>query len=110
MSRAKVSEGEALTFTAPVGGTISGRGYLIGDIFVIATTAVAAGQPFTCTPVGEHRHAKTAAQAVAEGAALYWDNTNFLVTTTVASNKKIGHASAAALAADTIVRVRLQPL
>lgn len=110
MSRTKVAEGDALTFIAPAGGVISGNAYLIGDIVVVATTTVAATLPFAGVCVGAHRLPKTAAQAVTQGQALYWDNVGFLVTTTVGANKKLGHAAAPALAVDTTVVVRLQPI
>lgn len=103
-------DGDRIPLTAPAGNVVAGRGYLIGDLFVVATTSAAAGQTFTAQAEGVIEHAKTAAQAVTEGAALYWDNTNFLVTTTVGSNKKIGHAAAAAAGAAATVLVRLQPL
>ncbi|UNJ22046.1 recombinase [Microcystis phage vB_MweS-yong2] len=105
-----VRDSDRIPLTAPVGGVLAGRGYLIGDLFVVAVASAAAGATFTAQVEGVIEHAKTAAQAVAEGAALYWDNSGFLVTTTVGSNKKIGHAAAAALAADATVRVRLQPV
>jgi predicted RecA/RadA family phage recombinase len=105
-----IRDAERIPLTAPAGGVIAGRGYMIGDLFVVACVSAAVGQRFTAQCNGVVFHAKTAAQAVTEGAAAYWDNTNFVVTTTVASNKKIGHFAAAAAGADAGAEVRLQPL
>ena len=103
-----IRDGDRIPLTAPAGGVVAGRGYLIGDLFVVAVATAAAGVTFTAQAEGVIDHAKTSGQALAEGAAIYWDNVGFQLTTTVASNKKIGHAAAAALAGDATGRVRLQ--
>ncbi len=105
-----VRDGDRIPLIAPAGGVVAGRGYLIGDLFVIALTTAAAGVTFTAQIEGVIEHAKTGGQALAQGAAIYWDNVGFQLTTTVASNKKIGHAAAAALAGDATGLVRLQAL
>ncbi len=101
-------DGDRIPLTAPTGGVVAGRGYLIGDLFVVAVATAAAGVTFTAQTEGVIEHAKTAGQALTEGAAVYWDNTNFVLTTTVGSNKKIGHAQAAAASGDATGRVRLR--
>jgi predicted RecA/RadA family phage recombinase len=103
-----VRDGDRIPLTAPAGGVVKDRGYLIGDLFVVAVASAAAGETFTAQITGVIEHAKTSAQAWTEGAALYWDNSGFLVTTTVGSNKKIGHAAAAAANPSATGRVRLQ--
>jgi predicted RecA/RadA family phage recombinase len=102
-----VQSGGTLTLTAPTGGVVGGQGYLIGAVFVVAVASAAEGKPFAGKTIGVFEMAKTAAQAVTEGALIYWDNTNRLVTTTSSGNTKIGAASQAALAADAAALVRL---
>jgi predicted RecA/RadA family phage recombinase len=52
-----------------------------------------------------------AAVSIGEGVALYWDNTNFNVTTTVGSNTKVGTAAAVGTVASGVatIAVRLSP-
>ncbi|MEG3167514.1 DUF2190 family protein [Sphingomonas sp. LB3N6] len=91
--------------TAPV-AVASGGGALIGAIFGVAKVNIAQGQrgPFCLT--GKFEFPKDA-NAIAEGARVYWDNTNKVVTATAAGNTLIGVATLAALAATTTVHVRL---
>lgn len=106
-----LQEGDVLPFTAPVGGVVSGGGYLIGSVFVVAVRDAAAGAEFGGFTEGAFSLPKVAAQAQAEGAALYWDNTAKNVTTVSAGNTKIGFAyGGGALAADATVKVMLPGL
>jgi len=91
--------------TAPV-AVASGGGALVGAIFGVAKTNIAQGQrgPFCLT--GKFELPKDA-NAIAEGARVYWDNTNKVVTATAGANTLIGVATLAALAATTTVHVRL---
>ena len=91
--------------TAPV-AVASGGGALIGAIFGVAKTNIAQGQrgPFCLT--GKFEFPKDA-NAITEGARVYWDNTNKVVTATAGGNALIGVATLAALAATTTVHVRL---
>jgi predicted RecA/RadA family phage recombinase len=91
--------------TAPV-ALASGGGALVGAIFGVAKTNIAQGQrgPFCLT--GKFEMPKDA-NAIAEGARVYWDNTNKVVTATANGNTLIGVATLAALAATSTVHVRL---
>ena len=91
--------------TAPV-AVASGGGALIGAIFGVAKTNIAQGQrgPFCLT--GKFEMPKDA-NAIAEGARVYWDNTNKVITATANGNTLVGVATLAALAATTTVHVRL---
>ena len=84
----------------------SGGGALIGAIFGVAKVNIAAGQrgPFCLT--GKFELPKDA-NAIAEGARVYWDNTAKVVTATAAGNTLIGVCTLAALAATTTAHVRL---
>jgi len=50
---------------------------------------------------------KVAATAIAAGATLYWDNAAGNYTTVAVGNTKAGYATEAALAADTVVQMKL---
>jgi predicted RecA/RadA family phage recombinase len=104
-----VQEGRVIALTSPAGGTVAGRGYLIGALFGIALSTSAAGQRTEFLVEGVVTHAKNATQAMAEGVALYWDNTAFQLTTTVGTNKLVGYCVTLGgqLAADTTVNVAL---
>lgn len=102
-----VQPGSTVTLTAPAGGVVGGNAYLIGGLFVVAVFTAADGKPFAGKTIGVFDLPKTAGQAVSEAAALYWDNTNKVLTTTVGSNTKVGAAIQAALAADATVLIRL---
>jgi predicted RecA/RadA family phage recombinase len=106
-----VQKGDRVTLTAPAGGVVSGTGYLIGNLFVVATASAAAGIAFSAQTGGVVTLPKNATQAMAEGAAVYWDDVAKNVTTTVGSNKKLGQAVSlgGVLAAATAVDVYLAP-
>lgn len=94
--------------TAPV-AVASGGGALIGAIFGVAKVNIAQGQrgPFCLT--GKFEFPKDA-NAIAEGARVYWDNTAKVMTATANGNTLVGVATLAALAATTTVHVRLNAL
>lgn len=95
--------------TAPVGGVVAGLAYLIGNLFVVAIGSAAAGLQFEGQCEGVVNLPKNATQAMAEGAAVFWDDAAKNVTTTVATNRKIGHVVTIGgkIAADTTVDIRL---
>ncbi len=84
-----VQTGASLQTTAPAGGVVSGNGYLIGSRFGVAQVSAAAGAIFEHANEGVFSLPK-AAQAMAEGVKLYWDDTAKVVTTTATSNTLIG--------------------
>jgi predicted RecA/RadA family phage recombinase len=102
-----VSEGEVIQLTAPTGGVVSGRGYLIGQLFCIAVATVAQGLPFAARVGGVVDHAKLSAQAWTEGQRVYWDNTNFWFTTVNTGNVPVGTAVAVAANPSATGRVLL---
>lgn len=84
----------------------SGGGFLVGSIFAVASTDAASGATVDGVTMGVFDLPK-AAGAVTQGAKLYWDNTNFVVTTTSAGNTQIGVATQAAASGDATARVKL---
>ncbi|KQR81177.1 DUF2190 family protein [Sphingomonas sp. Leaf343] len=106
MARNYVQPGQTLTVTAPrtVG---SGAGLLIGAIFGVALADAASGTPVEIRRVEVWDLTKTTGEAWTAGQKLYWDNTNFRVTSTAGSNTLIGAATQAQASADTVGRVLL---
>ena len=99
--------GNVLTLTAPSGGVVSGLGYKIGQLFVVAKTTVAETLPFEGQVVGVIKLVKDAGTAWTVGQLLYWDDTDSNVTTVVAGNLLIGSASAVAASDAVVGDVRL---
>lgn len=109
----EVSPGLKLDFALPVATNV-GQGVLVGDVFgyLVAAPdgkpACAIGERGTLGLTGLWADAdKTAGEAWTEGQALYWNNATRALTTTVGSNKKVGNARYAALAADVVGWIRL---
>jgi predicted RecA/RadA family phage recombinase len=98
---------ESVEFTAPTGGVVSGSGYLIGSLFVVATHNADQTLPFTGLVTGIVTLPKTEAQAWTEGAKIYWDATPGEATTTSSGNVLIGVAAAGAANPSTTGMVRL---
>lgn len=101
----KINSGERLTLTAPAGGVVSGGGYQIGQLFVVAVADAAQGDPFVGEIYGTYSLPKTSAQAWTEGQLIYWDGTE--CTTTSLNNLLIGCAAAAAANPSATGEVRL---
>lgn len=102
-----IQPGECVTFTAPAGGVVSGQGYQIGQTFVVACATVAEGLPFVGCAEGIVELPKTAAQAWAEGALIYWDAAGHECTTVAAGKLLIGSAAAVAANPSALGQVRL---
>lgn len=88
--------GDTITVTAPY-DVDSGGGVLVGDIFGVAAFAAKSGETVEIKTTGVFEIAKTSAQAWSSvGTAIYWDNSNKVVTSTASTNKLIGVNLAAA--------------
>jgi predicted RecA/RadA family phage recombinase len=101
-----VAEGKTLTLTAPYALT-SGQGVLVGSIFGVATGDAAISTEVEAITEGVFTLTKATGAAWTVGALIYWDNAARNCTTTVATNKLIGTAIAAAASGDTVGNVRL---
>ena len=105
MAKNFVQEGKALNYTA--GSDInSGDFVLIDTIGGIAKTAIANGKVGAVHVTGIFNVAK-ATGAITQGAKLYWDNTNKVLTTTASGNTIVGVAAAAAASGDATVAILL---
>ena len=97
--------GDTVTLTAPAGGVVSGLGYKIGQIFVVATATVAVGLPFEGKTAGVYEIVKDSGTAWVEGELLYWDDSAKNVVDasgSVAGKLLIGAATKAA-ASDAVI-------
>lgn len=101
-----IQEGDSLTHTATAAGT-SGSGLLVGKLFGVLMADVKVNEEVELKLVGVVELPKVEAQAWAFGAAIYWDDTNKLCTTTATGNTKIGHVAADAANPTTLGTVRL---
>lgn len=99
---------DTVTLNAPYAVT-SGQGLLVGNLFGAASADAAINMPVETQLVGSLDFPKETGTGMsfAQGALVYWDNTNRRMTTTSAGNKRVGAATVAATTSDTIVRVRL---
>jgi predicted RecA/RadA family phage recombinase len=104
-----VQDGETLTVPAPSGGAVSGQPYLIGAMFGIAATSAPQTEEFELVTEGVYDVTKAASQAWTVGAAVFWDNTNRVFTTTASGNTRVGVAvlPVGSGAGETAGRVRL---
>lgn len=103
-----IKPGKTVTYTAPAGGVISGNGYVIGSLLVIATNTIAAGLPFEGATLGIFILPKAAGTAWTEGQLLYWDTANNnLVTAPSATARRVGCAAVVAAAGDVLGQCRL---
>lgn len=100
-----IQEGEIVTLTAPY-DVASGGGALVGALFGVAVTTVANGSEGEFSIEGAYSLPK-ASGALAQGAKVYWDNTNKVVTGTASGNTLIGCALKAAASGDASAVVLL---
>jgi predicted RecA/RadA family phage recombinase len=101
-----VNSGDSVEVAAPY-DVLSGAGCLVGTLFGIAFTDALSGALVTLKTKGVYDHAKNSAEAWTVGAAVYWDNSAKVFTTTTTSNTKCGVAVAVAANPSAVGRVRL---
>lgn len=103
-----IQPGEALDFTAPAGGVVSGTPVLISSLVVVPQVTAAAGAKFAGVTEGVCDLPKAAGAAWVEGQVLYFDSaTSSFATVPSATARRAGAAVLAALAADVVGRVKL---
>lgn len=88
-----IQPGDVLTFTAPIGGVVSGTPVLIENLLVIPTGDAEAGDPFEGATRGVFLVPKVGSQAWTTGEVVYWDDDNTRFTT-VANDARAGVAAA----------------
>jgi len=101
-----VQPGEVIDYTA--GANIaSGQVVLMGARIGVALKAIANGETGPMQVTGVFNIAKLSTDNMAQGALLYWDNTNSRLTTTASGNTLAGFAAAAAAASTTSVNIKI---
>lgn len=101
-----VQPGEVIDYTA--GANIaSGQVVLMGARIGVALKAIANGETGPMQVTGVFNIAKLSTDNMAQGALLYWDNTNSRLTTTASGNTMAGFAAAAAAATTTSVNIKI---
>lgn len=113
MAKNKIADGATFTLPAPAGGCVAGRIYIFGDLFGVAKSNAAVGQPcvFERHGVWEFPKAVHATdQAWTNGGKLYWDATNNVLTVTAAGNTLVANAAAAVPSTAAVGRAVLRPV
>lgn len=101
-----VQPGEVIDYTA--GANIaSGQVVLMGARIGVALKAIANGETGPMQVTGVFNIAKLSTDNMAQGALLYWDNTNSRLTTTASGNTLAGFVAAAAAASTTSVNIKI---
>lgn len=101
-----VQPGEVIDYTAGANKT-SGQPVLIGVRLGVCLADIANGATGPVAVSGVYTVTKLSTDVVAQGAALYWDNTNSRLTTTASGNTLAGYAFAAAGNGATSVNIKL---
>jgi len=101
-----IQEGDVVTLTAPY-AVSSGGGALVGTVFGVAVTDIANGVVGQFQREGVFDITALTTDVIAQGAKVYWDNTNKRVTGTASTNALIGAALVAKANGDTTCRVLL---
>lgn len=107
MTSRYVQAGKVLDFPNPGAAIASGDGVLVGTKVGIALANIAPSATGSVQICGVFSMPKLAADNMAIGALVYWDNTNKRLTTTSAGNMLAGVAAAAAPASTPVVSVLL---
>lgn len=98
--------GEVADYTA--GANIaSGDVVVMGVRVGVALAAIANGKTGSVQVSGVFRLAKLSTDNIAQGALVYWDNTNKRITSTSSGNTLAGYAFNAAGASTTAIDVKL---
>lgn len=104
-----VQPGEVIDYTASA-NIASGQVVLMGARIGVALKAIANGETGPMQVTGVFNIAKLSTDNMAQGALLYWDNTNSRLTTTASAtsgNTLAGFAAAAAAASTTSVNIKI---
>jgi predicted RecA/RadA family phage recombinase len=96
--------GQVLTLTAPDGGVVSGTGYQIGSLVVVAVKSVAAGSPFPALVKGVVDVTKVGDEVWGENEKIYFDESEgkFTEDSDTSSNPLVGTALTG-VAADVLI-------
>ncbi len=107
MAKNYIQPGEVLDYVVAGTSITSGSGVLIGTKLGVALKDGAVGDTIAAAVKGVYSLPKLSTDAPAQGAALYWDNTNKRLTTTASGNTLAGYAAAAAANGAATVNIAL---
>lgn len=102
-----IQNGHVITVTTPAGGTTSGEGLIVGNIFGIAAYSAAEGDPLELATTGVYQLPKASATVLTVGARVAWDNTAKNINVSGAGRFPVGVATEAAGNGIPSVAVRL---
>lgn len=102
-----IQKGDVITVPAPAGGTASGEGVIVVNIFGIAAYAAAVGEPVEVSTVGVYQLLKATGAVLTVGARVAWDNTAKNINLPGTGRFPVGIATEAAGNGITSVAVRL---
>ena len=86
-----IEKGDRLVFTVGA-DTASGAGVLVGKRLGVASSAISNGAAGVLAMEGVFNLPKLSTDVIAQGALLYWDDTNKRLTSTSTSNTLAGYA------------------
>jgi predicted RecA/RadA family phage recombinase len=101
-----ISTGSVVPHT-PTAAVTSGLMVLLGTRVGVAVADIAANATGSLQVVGEFLVPKLSTDSGAQGAALYWDNTNKRLTTTAAGNTYAGWATRPFASGDASVYIKI---
>ena len=101
-----VHDGNSIDYR-PVADTPAGTVVVQSDLVGVTRNEIKANALGSLSLVGVYDFAKLAGNALAVGTIVYWDTTNFVVTSTAGALKKAGKVVRAAGIPDTTARVVL---
>lgn len=101
-----VQPGDVLDLTVPY-AVSSGDGVLVGSIFGVATADALISTEVPVAVRGVFDVTCLGTDTPAQGALLYWDDTNKRLTTTASGNTLVGKAVVAKSSGPTVVRIKL---
>lgn len=108
MARNYIMSGDVLDYTNTTGSALaSGAMVLIGVRVGVVLSDIANGATGSARVRGVFSIAKLSTDTPAQGAALYWDNTNKRLTTTASGNTLAGYAAKAAGSGATTVEISI---
>ncbi len=101
-----IQKGDTVSVTAPA-ALASGQGVLVGGLFGVAAHSAVQGASVEVVRKGVFELNAVTADTGAQGAKMYWDNTNRRLTTTATNNTLVGCLTAAKDGDDTTAMVLL---
>ena len=99
--------GDVKTLVAPAGGVVADLPVLIGRIFAIPVTSVAATVSFEGYTKGIYEIAKASGVAMSQGDPAFWDDGNSVIDATGSGFREVGYVVADVLAGAAIVLVAI---